>query len=90
MHLAGSYPIPAAYSTALYFHALIFTLLGVIGIYGYAILLSLEMMLHLNNLQSCSIIPEATWPYPCIPDTARSTSPSEFQRWRLFADDDQP
>ncbi|KAJ3740112.1 hypothetical protein DFH05DRAFT_1529400 [Lentinula detonsa] len=36
VHLAGAYPIPAAYSTALHFHALIFTLLGVVGIYGVA------------------------------------------------------
>ncbi|KAJ3862928.1 hypothetical protein EV359DRAFT_65225 [Lentinula novae-zelandiae] len=63
VHLAGSYPIPAAYSTALYFHALIFTLLGVIGIYGvvasslkrsglilaYLILLALHLLLSFSG-----------------------------------------
>ncbi|KAJ3760663.1 hypothetical protein EV360DRAFT_68522 [Lentinula raphanica] len=63
VHLAGTYAIPAAYSTALYFHALIFTLLGVVGIYGvaaaslkrpglilgYLILLSLHLLLSFGG-----------------------------------------
>ncbi|KAJ4474433.1 hypothetical protein J3R30DRAFT_678373 [Lentinula aciculospora] len=63
VHLAAAYPIPAAYSTALYFHALIFTLLGVTGIYGvtasslkrpglilgYLIILALHLLLSFGG-----------------------------------------